>query len=76
MSIFSERIRGLREDSDLTQTEMAKILGTNQRKISRMETGENEPNIHDIEVYCKYFDISSDYVIGLIDRPEKLSAKE
>lgn len=75
MSVFSERIRALREDRDMNQTQMAAILGTNQRKISRMETGENEPNIHDITEYCKFFNVTADYLIGLTDRPEKLSEK-
>lgn len=76
MSIFSERIRALREDSDLNQTQMSEILETNQRKVSRMETGENEPNLHDIQVYCEYFNISADYLLGLTDRPLKLDGRK
>ncbi len=76
MSIFSERIRALREDRDLNQTQMARILETNQRKVSRMETGESEPNLNDIIAYCLYFNISSDYLIGLTDKALKLSERE
>lgn len=72
MSLFSERIRALREDGDLNQTDMAKILGTNQRKISRLETGECEPNIEDIKNYCLYFNISADFLLGLTNEPKKL----
>lgn len=72
MSLFSERIRALREDRDLNQTDMAEILGTNQRKISRFETGDCEPNIEDIKNYCIYFNISADFLLGLSDKPEKL----
>ena len=72
MSLFSERIRALREDRDLNQTDMAEILGTNQRKISRLETGDCEPNIEDIKNYCIYFNISAVFLLGLSDKPEKL----
>ena len=72
MSLFSERIRALREDRDLNQTDIAEILGTNQRKISRLETGDCEPNIEDIKNYCIYFNISADFLLGLSDKPEKL----
>ncbi len=67
MSLFSERIRALREDRDLNQTDIAEILGTNQRKISRLETGDCEPNIEDIKNYCIYFNISADFLLGLSD---------
>lgn len=76
MSVFSERIRALREDHDLNQTQMAQILGTNQRKVSRMETGENEPNLNDIAAYCACFDVSADYLLGLTEKPYKLSERE
>lgn len=62
---FNERIKALREDKELTQKEMAKIIGTNQRKISRLETGDTEPNIQDIRLYCIYFKVSADYILDL-----------
>lgn len=71
MSIFGDRIRGLREDKDLNQTQLAGLLNTNQKKISRLETGENEPNLQDIKALCNYFNVSSDYLLGLTDNPEK-----
>lgn len=39
--VWYERIRGLREDKDLTQTDMAKILNTSQRTIPNWEPGRN-----------------------------------
>ncbi|MBQ8210766.1 MAG: helix-turn-helix transcriptional regulator [Clostridia bacterium] len=72
MSIFGDRIRGLREDKDLNQTQLANILNCTQKKISRMETGENEPNLQDIKALCTYFNISANYLLGLTDNPEKL----
>ena len=72
MSLFGERVRALREDTDKNQTHLANILNTTQKKISRIETGENEPNLQDIKTLCIYFNISADYLLGLIDEPRPL----
>lgn len=65
---FGEKIRNLREDSELSQTELAKAVGMTQRKISYIECGKYEPNIDDIVILCRYFKVSADYLIGLKDR--------
>lgn len=72
MSVFGDRVRGLREDKDLNQTQLASILNVTQKKISRIETGENEPNLQDIKALCTYFNISADYLIGLTDEVKTL----
>lgn len=72
MSIFGDRLRGLREDKDLNQTQLASVLNTTQKKISRMETGENEPNLQDIRTLCTFFNVSADYLLGLVEKIEPL----
>ena len=52
---FGERIRNLREDSDLNQSQLGKALNMTQRKISYIECGKYEPSIEDIVAFCKYF---------------------
>jgi transcriptional regulator with XRE-family HTH domain len=64
---FGEKIRNLREDRDLNQTQLGKELNMTQRKISYIECGKYEPNIDDIIAFCKYFKISADYLLGLKD---------
>ncbi|MEG1441330.1 MAG: helix-turn-helix transcriptional regulator [Oscillospiraceae bacterium] len=66
---FNERLRELRQEKEprITQGELAEILKTNQRKISRMETGEAEPNIEDIRLLCLHYNVSADYLLGLPD---------
>lgn len=64
---FNERIRSLREDADKTQSDLAVIFNTSQRKISRLETGDSQPTLHDIKQYCLYFDKSADYILGFSD---------
>jgi len=65
---FSEKIRGLREDADLNQTELGKAVGMTQRKISYLECGKYEPNMEDIIALCRFFKVSSDYLLGLDEK--------
>ena len=62
---FGEKIRILREEKELNQTELGKALNMTQRKISYIECGKFEPSIDDIKAFCNYFNISSDYLIGI-----------
>lgn len=62
---FGEKIRELREDMNLNQTELGKALGVTQRKISYIECGKYEPSIQDIAAFCNFFKVSSDYLIGV-----------
>ena len=72
---FNERIRGLREDKDISQSDLAKILKTTQRRISYLETGDSEPTLLDIEQYCRYFDKSADYILGYTNEPKPFPDK-
>lgn len=65
---WNERIRGLREDKDLTQTEMGKIVKATQKQISNWETGKNEPPYDILIQYTKYFKVNADYVLGLTNK--------
>lgn len=65
---FGERVKNLREDADLSQTELGKKLGMTQRKISYIECGKCEPSIEDIIVFCRFFKVSSDYLLGLSNK--------
>ena len=72
---FAERIRSLREDEDRTQEDMAKIFNTTQRKISRLETGQSNPSLLDIQQYCYHYNLSADYILGYTDKKIKLSER-
>lgn len=62
---FGEKIRNLREDIGLNQSELGKKVGMTQRKISYIENDRFEPSVEDIRQLCLLFDISSDYLLGL-----------
>lgn len=55
----------LREDNDLTQSQMAEILSINQRTVSYYERNEREVPIEIIVKYAKHFNVSLDYICGL-----------
>ncbi len=64
MKTYIDIIRELREDRDLTQTQIAKVLGTTQQVYSRYEKGENEIPLRHIIALCKFYNISADYILG------------
>ena len=68
MYYYVKKIRDLREDNDKTQREIADVLGTSQTMYARYERGANEIPIHHLITLCKYYGVSSDYILGLNDK--------
>ena len=62
-----ERIRALREDKDLSQTQMANILGMSQTGYSKYETGENDISTAVLIMLAKFHNTSIDYLLNLTD---------
>ncbi len=62
--IFAERLKNLRKERGLSQTELAKALNLTQRKISYLETGQFEPDLKILWAISNYFGVSCDYLIG------------
>ena len=60
-------LRDLREDADKTQTQIAEVLGTSQTMYARYERGANELPIRHLLKLCHYYQVSSDYFLGLSD---------
>ena len=61
---FGEKIRLLREEQELNQTELGNAVNMTQRKISYIENDVYEPSMDDIKVLCRHFNVSSDYLLG------------
>lgn len=61
---LGEKIRLLREEQEMNQTELGKQLNMTQRKISYLELGKYEPSVQDIKALCRYFNVSADYLLG------------
>ena len=69
---FYQRIRDLREDNDKNQTEIATLLGIKQQQYARYECGVQEIPLHHLITIARYYNVSLDYLAGLIDTPRKL----
>jgi len=67
---YVERIRDLREDNDLLQKDVAKILNTTQQVYSRYENGTTEMPIRHIVTLARFYKVSADYILGLSDKKE------
>lgn len=61
---FSEKIKLLREEKELSQTALGKAVNMTQRKVSYLENNTYEPSMEDIKALCLYFHISADYLLG------------
>lgn len=64
---FHTRLKQLRQKHNLTQSELADILGLKPTAISNYEAGRNEPSFEKLIALSKYFDISCDYLLGITD---------
>ena len=65
------RIRDMREDRDLTQTEVARMLGMSQTGYSKYETGENDIPTTVLIKLARFYNTSIDYLLGESDNPER-----
>ena len=61
------RIRDLREDRDLTQTQIARMLGMSQTGYSKYETGENDIPTQVLIRLADFYQTSTDYLLGRTD---------
>ena len=68
---YCKIMRDLREDADLTQQQVADILGTSQTMYARYERGANEMPIHHLVTLCRYYKVSADYLLGLVPEKQK-----
>ena len=59
------RLRDMREDNDLTQAQVAEVLGIDQRVYSNYEIGKREIPIHLLIKLSKMYEVSTDYLLGL-----------
>ena len=69
---YYQRLRDLREDADKSQAEIGELLGMQQTEYSRYERGERELPMHHFVKLARYYNVSLDYLAGLIDQPRKL----
>lgn len=61
---YRERMRALREDNDITQAQIAKVINKSQQGYNHIETGRAELKIDDLIKLCDFYNVSADYFIG------------
>ena len=75
MKPYYERLRDLREDSDLKQSDIAVLLKTTQQVYSRYEKGVNELPVRHLITLAKFYNVSLDYITGLVKEKRPLYPK-
>lgn len=71
MQTIQEKLRGLREDNDLTQVQVARVLGTSQTMYARYERGANELPIRHLITLCRLYNVSADFFLGTEPDPRR-----
>lgn len=66
------RLKDMREDRDLSQKEIADILGILQSDYSKYELGKHSMGIDKYIILARYYNVSLDFLVGLRDIPDKL----
>lgn len=64
MKIFPERLKNLRKEKELTQTQLAKMIGISRGALSLYETGKREPDYCTLQKFADFFNVSTDYLLG------------
>ncbi len=65
---YTERLKELREYNDLTQEQVAQAIGIKREQYRRYETGINEIKASYIIKFAKFYEVTSDYILGLSDK--------
>lgn len=68
MVTYRTRLRDVREDHDLTQADVGKIINKSQQGYNHIEMGRAELRIDDLVTLCQFYDLSADYLIGLTNK--------
>lgn len=68
--MYYSRLKDLREDRDLVQKEVAAVLGIDQRVYSNYETGKREIPTRFVVTLAKFYNTSTDYILGLTNNPK------
>lgn len=63
---YRQRLREIRQDRDLSQAEVGKVINKSQQGYSHIENGRAELKIEDLILLCRFYKLSADYVIGMI----------
>ncbi len=66
------RLKDLREDRDLSQAQIAKVIKTTQQQYSKIQTGQADICGEKLILLAKYYNVSADYILGLTKDPRPI----
>ena len=66
------RIRQIREDRDLRQDTVARVIKTTQQQYSKIETGRADISGEKLILLCRFYNLSADYILGLSDEAKHI----
>ena len=69
---YYQRLRDMREDRDMTQAQIAELLGTAREQYNKYELGRQEIPFHHVITLAEFYNVTIDYLAGLTDKPKKL----
>ncbi len=72
---FTQRLRDLREDKDLKQEDIAKVLKITRQQYQLYESGKRKIPVDLLIELCKFYNVSADYILGFTDTLNELPKK-
>lgn len=69
---YYQRLRDIREDNNIKQEELARILNIKQTQYSRYELGKNMMSVDKYIKLAIFYNVTLDYLLGVIDEPHKI----
>lgn len=76
MPKYYSRLKDLREDHDLTQAQVAEVIGTSQQHYGKYETGKIVIPFDRVVALAQFYNVSLDYIAGYINEPRPLVKKD
>ncbi|MCI9671208.1 MAG: helix-turn-helix transcriptional regulator [Lawsonibacter sp.] len=71
--LYGLRLKKLRNQAGEKQTDLAELLGVKPNQIVEMENGRKTTTFEKLTIICQHYNVSADYLLGLIDEPRPLS---
>lgn len=68
--MFLNRLRVLRDNAELTQKELADLIGVSRSVYSKIETGQQEPTLTQLIALAKTFNTTTDFILNVDDRDD------
>ena len=67
MEVFAKRLKELRKEKDLTLVKLEEATGVSKSTLNDLENGKRMPNAQVVATLAKFFEVTTDYILGLTD---------